>query len=55
MIEEHNHADDLENILQSVRKYDMRLNSAKCSFGVIMVKFLGFMLNRKGIEANINK
>lgn len=29
---EHSHAVDLEDVLESVRKYNMRLNPAKCSF-----------------------
>jgi hypothetical protein len=33
----------------------MRLNPAKCSFGVQAGKFLGFMLTRCGIEANPEK
>jgi Uma2 family endonuclease len=50
-----NHSEDLEEILTSVRKYNMRLNPAKCSFGVQAGKFLGFMLTRRGIEANPEK
>lgn len=53
--EECNHTDDLENILQLVRRYDMRLNPTKCSFGVQAGKFLSFMLTRRGIEENIDK
>jgi hypothetical protein len=49
------HDDDLEDILKSVRKYDMSLNPAKCSFGVKAGKFLGFMLTNRGIEANAEK
>jgi hypothetical protein len=33
----------------------MRFNPAKCSFGVQAGKFLGFMLTRRGIEANPEK
>ncbi|MCI87571.1 hypothetical protein A2U01_0108855, partial [Trifolium medium] len=33
-VEEGEHDKDLADILASVRKYDMRLNPAKCSFGV---------------------
>ncbi|XP_020204904.1 uncharacterized protein LOC109790200 [Cajanus cajan] len=33
----------------------MRLNSAKCTFGVTGGKFLGFMLSQRGIEANHDK
>lgn len=50
-----NHAEDLEDILQSSRKYDMRLNLASCSFGVQAEKFLGFILTRRSIEANLDK
>ncbi|MCH91574.1 gag-pol polyprotein [Trifolium medium] len=52
---EDNHHEDLEDILASVRKYNMRLNPAKCSFGVQAGKFLGFMLTNRGIEANPEK
>lgn len=51
----HSHADELEEILQSVRRHDMRPNPAKCSFGVHAGKFLDFMLTRRGIEANPDK
>ena len=30
----------------------MKLNPAKCTFGVESGKFLGFMVNRRGIEVN---
>ncbi|MCI21844.1 gag-pol polyprotein, partial [Trifolium medium] len=49
------HDKDLADILQSVRKYNMRLNPAKCSFGVQAGKFLGFLLTHRGIEANPEK
>lgn len=46
------HAPDLEDILQLVRKYNVCLNRAKCSFRVQDAKFLGFMLTKRGIEEN---
>ncbi|KAK2397192.1 hypothetical protein QL285_058795 [Trifolium repens] len=49
------HDQDLSDILASVRKYNMRLNPTKCSFGVLSDKFLGFMLTNRGIEANPDK
>ena len=49
------HDRDLSDILASVRKYNMRLNPTKCSFGVQSGKFLGFMLTNRGIEANPDK
>ena len=33
----------------------MKLNPLKCAFGVASGKFLGFMVNQKGIEANSEK
>ena len=33
----------------------MRLNLAKCSFGVSFGKFLGHMISKRGIEANHEK
>ncbi|PNX78768.1 gag-pol polyprotein, partial [Trifolium pratense] len=49
------HDQDLADILKSVRRYNMRLNPAKCSFGVQAEIFLGFMLTHRGIEANPEK
>jgi hypothetical protein len=49
------HDQDLSDILASVRKYNMRLNPTKCSFGVQSGKFLGFMLTNRWIEANLDK
>ena len=33
----------------------MTLNPAKCLFGVLSGKFLGFMVSQRGIEANLEK
>ena len=33
----------------------MKLNLAKCAFGVSAGKFLGFIVNNRGIEANPDK
>ncbi|GAU22916.1 hypothetical protein TSUD_326890 [Trifolium subterraneum] len=49
------HDKDLDDILKSVKKYNMRLNPAKRSFGVHTGKFLGFLLTHRGIEANPDK
>jgi hypothetical protein len=54
-IDDNSHHKDLEEKLTSVRKYNMRLNPTKCSFGVQAGKFLGFMLTSRGIEANPEK
>ena len=48
------HLGDLGNILEVLRKYKLRLNSSKCSFGVGSSKFLGYMVTHSGIEVNPN-
>ena len=49
------HIAHLSETFQIVRNYNMKLNLAKCSFGVSAGKFLGFIVNHQGIEANPNK
>ncbi|XP_019447232.1 PREDICTED: uncharacterized protein LOC109350451 [Lupinus angustifolius] len=46
------HVSILESIFQQFRKYNMRLNPEKCTFGVEADKFLSFLLTSRGIEAN---
>lgn len=49
------HVRDLTKIFGQIKRYDMRLNPAKCTFGVLAGKFLGSMLTTCGIEANPDK
>jgi len=53
--EEENHLDDLKETFDTLRQYNMKLNSAKCAFGVSSGKFLSFMVSQKGIKANLEK
>ena len=46
------HLGDLGNILEVLRKYKLRLNASKCSFGIGSGKFLGYMVTHRGIEAD---
>ena len=46
------HLGDLWVIFQILRKYKLRLNVSKCSFGVGSGKFLGYMVTYRGIEVN---
>ena len=46
------HLGDLQVILRS---YKLRLNASKCSFGVGLGKFLGYMVTHNGIEVNPNQ
>ena len=43
---------DLCNIFKILRKYKLRLNASKCSFGVGSDKFLGYMVTHRRIEVN---
>ena len=52
---ESEHIDDLRNIFGIVRKYKLRLNATKCSFGVGSGKFLGYMGTYRRIEVNPNQ
>ena len=49
------HLGDLGNIFEILRKYKLRLNASKCSFGVGSGKFLGYMVTHRGIEVNPNQ
>ena len=49
------HLGDLGDILEVLRKYKLRLNTSKCSFGVGSGKFLGYKVTHKGIEVNPNQ
>ena len=49
------HVVHLSNTFAVLRKYRMKLNPLKCSFGVASEKFLGFMVNHRGIKAKPEK
>ena len=53
--DEANHLDDLKETFNTLYKYNMKLNPAKCVFVVASGKFLGFMVSQRGIEANLDK
>ena len=49
------HITYLAEAFQVLKSYNMKLNPAKCAFGVFAVKFLGFIFNSRGREANPDK
>ena len=49
---EEDHVEDLRETFEILRKHQLRLNPAKCSFGVCEGKFLGYIVNAEGIKAN---
>ena len=49
------HVEHLGQMFEILRKYQMKLNPLKYAFRVGSEKFLGFMVNQQGIEANPEK
>ncbi|RDX78145.1 Retrovirus-related Pol polyprotein from transposon 17.6, partial [Mucuna pruriens] len=45
----------VDDMIAKLRKYKLRLNPAKCTFGVKTRKLLGFIVNERGIEVNPDK
>ena len=58
MVKTRNGADlvsDLQETLGNLRKIQLKLNPAKCTFGVPSGKLLGYLVSHRGIEANPDK
>ena len=49
------HVAHLTESFQVLKNYNMKYNPTKCAFGVSAEKFLGFIVNNQGIEANPDK
>ncbi|KAL0742227.1 hypothetical protein Bca4012_083740 [Brassica carinata] len=54
-LEAEDHISHLHQAFSTLRKYHMKLNPAKCLFGVSSGKFLGYIVTHRGIEANPDK
>ena len=52
---ESKHVNDLRDIFRILRRHKLRLNASKCSFGVGLGKFLGYMVTHFGIEVNLDQ
>jgi hypothetical protein len=46
---------DLQETFDNLNRYNLKLNSTKCSFGVSAGQLLGFLVSARGIEANPEK
>jgi len=46
------HVQDLKEVFDALKSYNLRLNPKKCTLSVEEGKFLGFMLTHREIEAN---
>jgi hypothetical protein len=44
------HLADLCLAFERMRRYGLKMNPLKCAFGVLVGKFLGFIIHDKGIE-----
>jgi hypothetical protein len=53
--EGHTFIEDLEGTFANMRKVNIKLDPAKCAFGIPLGKLLGFLLSHHGIEANPDK
>jgi hypothetical protein len=49
------HITNLRKFFERIKKYKLRLNPNKCSFGVTAVKLLGHMVSSRGIEVDPTK
>jgi len=50
-----NNVQILKELFERLRKYKLRLNPTRCSFGVKSGKLLEFMVSDKGIKVDPNK
>ena len=46
------HGQDLKEIFETLDRFNVRLNPLKCSFRLRSRVFLGYLMTRRGIEAN---
>ena len=49
------HLDDLRQAFLRMRRHHLKMNPAKCAFGVSAGNFLGFLVHHRGIEVDENK
>ncbi|PKI77170.1 hypothetical protein CRG98_002452 [Punica granatum] len=49
------HLVNLKRLFDQLKKYKLRLNPAKCTFGAKSGKLLGFVVSERGIEVNPDK
>ena len=52
---EEEHLVNPRKLFERLKEYQLRLNPAKCTFGVKSGKLLGFIVSQKGIEVDPEK
>jgi len=46
---------NLRKLFERLRKFKLRLNPTKCTFGMRSGKLIGFIMSQKGIEVDLDK
>ena len=49
------HIEDLQGVFEVLQQHKLRLNAEKCTFGVKVGKFLGYLITCQGIEVSPNQ
>ncbi|KAL3515059.1 hypothetical protein ACH5RR_021961 [Cinchona calisaya] len=49
------HLTNLKKVFERMRRYNLKLNLAKCAFGAPSEKLLGFIVSKRGIEIDPTK
>lgn len=52
---EEDHVIHIQKLFEQLRKFKLRLNPAKWTFGVKLEKLLGFVVSQRGIEVDLDK
>ena len=52
---EDEHVMNLRKLFERLRKFQLKLNPTKCTFGATSEKLLGFVVSKKGIEIDLDK
>ena len=52
---EDDHMINLKKLIKQLRKFQLKLNPAKCIFGATSGKLLGFVVSKKGIKIDPDK
>ena len=53
--EKENHVENFWKLFERLRKFQLKLNPAKCTFSTTFWKLLGFVVNKRGIEVDPDK
>ena len=53
--EDENHVENVRKFFERLRKFQLKLNPTKCTFGATFGKLLVFIVSRKGIEIDPDK